>query len=322
MRSVLLWTCAALVVAAVLVAVLAPHGDLGVLIRRELASWGVFAVLALPLLATDEFVIRTAPSKVWQVVLFLVVGLAFVLVHHVASTLLGADTSMLGAGFVYVLILVLGAALRDRRSALQREVERAQLERQLAEARTQTLQSQLQPHFLFNTLQAISSSVESDPAQARRMIAALADLLRSTLRISEPLIPLGQDLALLEPYLALQHMRFGERLRVTIDVPAEVRNQPVPTLLLQPLVENAIRHGLEPRANGGELVITARPVDGCVEITVRDDGVGFDAAELRDGTGLRSARERLSTLFGPKATLHVEAAEPQGTCVRVVVPHR
>lgn len=187
----------------------------------------------------------------------------------------------------------------------------AERERELQQAQLRSLRSQLQPHFLFNTLHAIGVTATHDGTTASRMTTLLGDLLRNSLRErTSPLVPLADEVELLQPYLQLQQLRFADRLRVRIDVPAALHDALVPDLLLQPLVENALQHGIEQRPGAGEVHIRAARCGAMLLLEVRDDGVPVDAT-VHEGTGLQATRQRLQTLFGPRASLTL-APNPQG----------
>lgn len=187
----------------------------------------------------------------------------------------------------------------------------AERERELQQAQLRALRSQLQPHFLFNTLHAIGVTATHDGATASRMTTLLGDLLRHSLRErTSPLVPLADEVELLQPYLQLQQLRFADRMRVQIDVPPSLQEAMVPDLLLQPLVENALQHGIEQRPGAGEVHIRAARAGDCLLLEVRDDGVPVDAT-VHEGTGLQATRQRLQTLFGYRASLTL-APNPQG----------
>ncbi|MCX8003585.1 MAG: histidine kinase [Burkholderiaceae bacterium] len=207
---------------------------------------------------------------------------------------------------------------RDALAAAARESDA--LAAQMMQARLSALQAQIEPHFLFNTLANIASLVESEPARAKAMLDRLGTLLRAVLAASRaPHTTLGQELDLVRAYLEIMEMRMGGRLRFSIDADAPLRAHPVPPLLLQPLVENAIRHGLEPKAAPGQVRIRARASADGVDLAVEDDGVGFDATTAGDGVGLANLRERLRALYGEAARLTIEEARP-GTRVRLHLP--
>jgi hypothetical protein len=199
----------------------------------------------------------------------------------------------------------------------------AQLEASLGAARLGALRAQLQPHFLFNTLNAISVLTVDDPPRAKQMVLRLSDLLRRSLDGGAGHeVPLAGELEMLESYLGIQRARFGERLRVRLEIEPELRSALVPAFLLQPLVENAIRHGLEDGAAGhGEIVVGARRQGDTLEIFVQDDGRGLPAAAAsRDGIGLANTRERLFRLYRNRQRLELRALPGGGTAVEVALP--
>ncbi|HEU4570508.1 MAG TPA: histidine kinase [Gemmatimonadales bacterium] len=207
-------------------------------------------------------------------------------------------------------------ALRQLRA---REVAAAALEAQLARAQLQALQGQLQPHFLFNTLNAIGVLVREDAAAAGRMISLLANLLRRTLDAAQQQeVPLREELEFLERYLEIERTRFPDRLRTAIEVPGALLGVRVPSFVLQPLVENAVRHGIAPRPEGGRVVVRARREGALVALEVWNDGAPL-AAGRRDGIGLTATRERLARLYGEAGTLTLSAADG-GVLARVTLP--
>jgi len=203
--------------------------------------------------------------------------------------------------------------LRDRENAA------AALEAQLARAQLQALQGQLQPHFLFNTLNAIGVLVREDPPAAGRVVSLLADLLRRTLDVAQQQeVPLREELDFLGRYLEIERTRFPDRLVVSVDVPETLGDLPVPSFLFQPLVENAVRHGVAPRPQGGRVVIRGQLDEGGLLLEVWNDGV-LRAGERATGIGLSATRERLARLHGGRATLTLEEAE-NGVRVQVRLP--
>jgi signal transduction histidine kinase len=194
-----------------------------------------------------------------------------------------------------------------------------ELERQAMAAKLSALQAQIEPHFLFNTLANVVSLIDSEPAQARRMLERLIELLRSSLAASRVQhATLDQEVRLVTAYLDILKVRMGERLRYELDIPPELGPAPMPPLTLQPLVENAIRHGLEPKVEGGTLRLKARGSDGGLRIDVEDDGLGF-VPRAGTGVGLANVRERLASHYGVEARLAVEELSP-GTRVRITLP--
>lgn len=227
------------------------------------------------------------------------------------------------AGFLYYwMIAAVYWAAEFQRLYRAERLQAARLEASLADARLNALRAQLQPHFLFNTLNAISVLTVDDPARAKRMLLRLSDLLRASIEGGEGHeVPLTTELDLLEAYLGIQRARFGDRLRVRLEIDAEARAALVPTLLLQPLVENAIRHGLEDSAQGGEIVVQARRLGGDLAIEVRDDGRGLTAdARAREGVGLANTRARLAQLYGDRHYFVLRAQPEGGVMVELVIP--
>jgi hypothetical protein len=206
----------------------------------------------------------------------------------------------------------------------EREMQAIRLETQLAQAQLQVLQMQLQPHFLFNTLNAIAALMHKDVKQADRMIARLGDLLRATLENpGRQECTLRQELSFLRPYLEIEQARIGPRLQVTIDVPAELENARLPYLHVQPLVENSIRHGIAPRIGPGRLTIRATRRDDCLVIEITDNGVGLrETGSARSGIGVANSRARLRGLYGDAGTLRLEPGPESGVIATVSLPYR
>ena len=206
----------------------------------------------------------------------------------------------------------------------ERELHSSQLEARLAQSRLQVLKMQLHPHFLFNTLNAISELIYKDPESADRMLTDLSDLLRlsfENLEVQE--IPLKQELEFLEKYLEIEQMRFHDRLTVEMHISPDALDATVPNMILQPLVENAIKHGIAPRSSGGRIDIDASRSNGHLEITVRDDGLGVpfgDFENLPQGVGLTNTRRRLQHLYGDKHTFGLSSIDNGGLAVNLVIP--
>ncbi|MEO0479219.1 MAG: histidine kinase [Planctomycetota bacterium] len=193
--------------------------------------------------------------------------------------------------------------------------------REISEVRLMALRNQMRPHFLFNTLQGIATMTRQDSSKAVRMIALLGDLLRQTLTERErSVVTLQEELAMLEPYLELQRLRFGDRLSIEVDVPPDLLTARVPDLLLQPLVENAIEHGIERDPGAGAVVVRARKNGENLELEVQDDGLGLDRELSRDGLGLGTTRSRLEGLFGARASLDLHPGSTRGTVAVVSLP--
>lgn len=209
---------------------------------------------------------------------------------------------------------------------LRAQLQAHKVRQQMTEAQLRLLQAQIEPHFLFNTLANVQGLIDYEPALAKRMLDAFTDYLRaSLLQIRAQDVSLGQELDLVQSYLTLMQCRMGQRLRWQLDIPAELRAARIPPLLLQPLVENALHHGLEPQLAGGQLVLRARTVGTGLCLEIEDDGVGLAAAQLRprrgNGVALKNIRERLRAAYGPEASLQLQAGpNQQGTCMRLSLP--
>ena len=225
--------------------------------------------------------------------------------------------------FAYAaLVASLHAMLLDRRLR-ERHVQALRLHAQLSAARLDALKAQLHPHFLFNTLHTISELIHSDPDAADAMVVRLADLLRLSIDSSaEHEILLQHELAVLESYIELHRMRYGNRLHVDVDIDRTLLDALVPPLLLQPIVENALRHGLEPRRAAGTVRVSAVARGPRLTLSVVDDGVGLPR-EFAEGVGLRNTRTRLSELYGEDHAFVVFASPAGGTEARIEIPlHR
>jgi len=230
---------------------------------------------------------------------------------------------------VYFAILASAHALSYYRQSRARRSEALALRTELAEARLRALRMQLQPHFLFNTLNTVSGLVESDPATTRRVVARLSELLRHTLESSDvDEVPLSRELELLESYLEIVEARYGDRFRIIREIDPDTLTAVVPPLCLQPLVENAVEHGVGRRPEGGTVVVAARVAEDRLELEVRDDGPGAipdaSSAAATDGwtggVGIRNVRDRLRHLHGDEASVAVQSRPGGGTVQRVVVP--
>ena len=204
--------------------------------------------------------------------------------------------------------------------ATELRAEAAELHAQVTDARLNALRTQLNPHFLFNTLNAVSTLVDEDPPGARRMIARLSDLLRHTLEGDEQEITLARELEMLRRYLDIMEVRFQDKLEVSIEAEASLDDALVPNLVLQPLVENAFRHGLALMQTAGRVVVRVARDDGDLVLTVRDNGRG-PAKEVREGVGLANTRARLTQLYGARQRLALTAAEGGGALVEVRFPY-
>jgi sensor histidine kinase YesM len=237
--------------------------------------------------------------------------------HTLRSAMLLSIVFGLGA-FSYA---TMRERLRDTEERLhEKEVAEERMHKLAAQARLQSLESRLHPHFLFNTLNSISALIAVDPARAERMLGRLAALLRSSLdTTTRSLIPLEQELAMVEDYVDIERARFGDKLRDRVEVPPELRDAQVPPLSVQSLVENAVKHGISRERNGGEVCISASVENGQLRIAVADTGAGFDLSAVQAGHGLDSLVGRLDALFSSSA--HLAVSRREGRCVvEMVLP--
>ena len=324
-------------------------------VLQELLYWLVWVALS-PLLVTlaHRWPLETRPNRaaivshVFASVLLAISQTVVAFSAHVAAlwwtgTIAAADAVRLLTHlrpamvwgvfmgvFFYWVVIGLVALARYRRlyaveqlSAAQLAGRSAGLEAALATAQLDALRSQLRPHFLFNTLNAISVLAADQPAKAQRMIVSLGSLLRRSLDEKEHEIPLRQELSLLDDYLHILRMRFGDRLAVTVAVPDDAGAVLVPVLLLQPLVENAIEHGWAEAEERASLTIAAERDGGQIRLTVTDNGPGLGGAgPVPEGIGLRNTRERLHRLYGDRASVRLMPAPggAHGTRAEVVIP--
>lgn len=227
---------------------------------------------------------------------------------------------------IYWAIVGLSHALAYSRESREQELRASRLESQLAQAQIEALKTQLHPHFLFNTLNAISELIYENPEAAERMIAHLSELLRTTLEASgDQEVPLRQELDFLQRYLEIQEVRFGDRLTTRLDVDPGVRDALVPNLILQPLVENAIRHGIGPRSVPGRIEIHARSQKEMLCLQVCDNGSGLpnnDLSAIKEGVGLGNTRARLRQLYGAAQNLALSNPSGGGLVVTLMLPLR
>lgn len=286
---------------------------------------------AYPLRGTDRF--RNG------IILFssgLAVSFVLCIVHGLSVAVLNGDpgavstNSILTSLFynidkmliVFVGLATMQHAMEYHRTAQEQQLAASQLETQLSQSQMMALKMQLQPHFLFNTLNAIVTLVRKDPDQAEEMIVRLSEFLRITLDSSgSHAVPLNEELRFIRSYLAIEEVRFGGRLRYTEDVPARCQDVEVPMLLLQPLVENAVRHGLSRYVDASLLHIAVREEGTTLILTVEDDAAPAGALDtLKEGIGLSNTRHRLAAMYGERAGLTIAARVPRGCTVSVTIP--
>jgi two-component sensor histidine kinase len=202
------------------------------------------------------------------------------------------------------------------------EIERFQLMSSVKEAELRALKSQVNPHFIFNSLNSLRALIDEDPARARMAVTQLANLLRYSLQSGQlETVPFEDELDVVNDYLALEQVRHEERLRLRLDIGPDVNRLPIPPMLLQTLVENAVKYGVTTRAEGGEIAIIARNEGGALRIQVTNPGeVARDARGASTGVGLHNAAERLRLIFGEKATLRLRSDRPAQVVAEAVIP--
>ena len=314
----------------------------GQAISYSLGDWYVYALLSVPSL----WLARRFPpegTRPWRTAaIHLAAALVFSLAYVVLRTLVGQVHSLLIDEpvtflemfrpllvntfpfnlLIYGVIISVSHGIDYYRKYHERTVHTLELEKHLAEARLQALLRQLKPHFLFNTLNGIASLMHSDVHAADRMLVRLGELLRLTMsHPGQPLTRLSEEIAFIEKYLEIERIRFRDRLAVDFAIEADVLEAEVPSLILQPLVENAIRHGIEPHTRPGRIELAARRTPGFVELTVRDNGDGQPAAGFtREGIGLGNTRARLRELYGDRHRFELANHPAGGLIVRVLLP--
>lgn len=318
----------------------APAADLPTLLWR----FGVGSLIWYAAAVTAPFLVwaarRVDPERMgWTATIAVTSGLAVVMGIATAAmeyglTYRGAPMApglldYLQASFgnhllPWVALMGVVAAAEGRRRVRQSSLDRERLRAEVAEQRLIALTGQLQPHFLFNTLQGISTLIYRDPRAADEMLTKLADLLRELLRHRDRVnISLEDELRYIRIHLEIAHLRFPDRLEVTIDVPEEIRQASVPLFLLQPLVENALRHGIGRRMEGGRVTVSAARDRDRLVLQVTDDGPGLaNGASQRQGLGLTSVRERLRAAFGADHSFALGPGERGGVVARIEIPYQ
>jgi two-component system, LytTR family, sensor kinase len=322
-------------------------GKWGQELRMYLAQWWAWGLATPLIIAFDRRLPFSGKELDKRVLVLLLISPVFTLISFYVFTVLRAvlgaapwsslrpsqvfNASMIGWQLWFWLIFwILAGALQAYRyyeRYMNSELQLERLEHSFSEARLNALRMQLDPHFLFNALNTISSHVERDPKLTRRMIEHLGDLLRMSLDSKDRQeVPLTEELALLGHYLEIQKIRFGNQLKVEMDVSPDVKYAAVPSMFIQPLVENAIRHGISRRAAGGTVTVHAAAKDGRLEVRVLDDGVGLPRGwtlETSEGLGLSITRQRIEGLHPNGASSFVvKNREEGGAAVEVVLPLR
>lgn len=274
------------------------------------------------------------PRLDWQVMFFwTVVGLRLLqtaLFHYLPGTMVSTESldNYWVWGLIYAAcVAAIGIELKIF-NGVRMQIKLEEQERLLLHARMEALQNQINPHFLFNTLNSISSLVRFDPDMARDVIFKLATILRRLLNTSEAFAPLREEFEFVDNYLDIEVVRFGrEKLRVVKELDPASLDVVVPSMLLQPLIENSIKHGLAPKVEGGTIYLRSRVTDSRLIIEVEDDGVGMGAAQLEEssgwsgmGIGMANISERLQVLYGDTARMTIDSHEGKGTLVRIRLP--
>ncbi len=238
--------------------------------------------------------------------------------HTFVSTLIGAFCTGL---FVSMLFLFKFREARAQTQILRGEADRNLLSKQAAEAELKLMQAQVEPHFLFNTLASVQFLTETDPPMAGLMLGHLLSYLRAAVpQLRSGSTTLGQEAELARAYLSIMQMRMQSRLRFSIDIPPSLESHPFPPMLLMSVVENAIKHGIEPQAEGGEVRLEAKQKDGSLIVSVTDSGRGF-ADHLGQGVGLTNLRERLKALYGQRSQMTLDAILPHGAKATIEIPN-
>ncbi|HVN17813.1 MAG TPA: histidine kinase, partial [Dongiaceae bacterium] len=270
----------------------------------------------------------------WQVMFFVtIVGLRFVqteLYRYLPNSIFSIeslDNLWVWALIYWATVAAIGIEIKVFNS-VRIQIKLEEQEKLLLHARMEALQNQINPHFLFNTLNSISSLVRFDPDTARDMIFKLATILRRLLSSGEAFAPLREELEFIDNYLDIEVVRFGrEKLRVVKELDPASLDVVVPSMILQPLIENSLKHGLSPKIEGGSIYLRSRVVNSRLIIEVEDDGVGMGSVQLQEssswagmGIGMANISERLQVLYGGTASMTIDSHEGKGTLVRIRLP--
>lgn len=300
---------------------------IGLLLLLAFTAAGVWTPNAVPRWLTQVLVVAlAAPLATYLVYLPSVQGELFEVLRH--EDRVSGFMLITGTALVIAPLLALGALYRERDAqaraqALAFELERSQLERQALDARLRLLHAQIEPHFLFNTLANVQALVESGSPQASAVLKSLIAYLRASMpRLDDENATLGQEVARVRAYLDLMLMRMPDRLAFEIDVPEALNDSRFPAMALLTLVENAIRHGIDPAEQGGRIELRARrDDDGALVASVADSGAGLGPGGA-PGTGLANLRERLAMFYGSRARLELAQNTPRGVVVTLYCPAR
>jgi two-component system, LytTR family, sensor kinase len=228
---------------------------------------------------------------------------------------------LLASVILYATIIIVGQMLDSRARLAAQQMETARLNEQLSREQLNALRRQIEPHFLFNTLNGIAGLIREERNDAAvAMLAALSDFLRHLLNDSSQQVSLSEELEFLHKYLDIEKMRLGDRLRLAIDVPPELLSARVPSLILQPMVENSVKHGISKRATGGQIRLSAARHNGSLKVCVYNDGPALPSGWQAAGIGLANVRSRLQGLYGEHFVFRIENQPPDGVEVTLSVP--
>lgn len=306
----------------------------------SLSDWYTFALLSIPVVWLANRLPIERPRRAAAITVHLLASIVFSLTYGALRsglalvqssgnvTFFATFTALLVKSWHFNILVywVIGAVTHTfsyYRELRARELRTTELEMHLTEARLQALQMQLNPHFLFNTLHAISALMHQDVDAADRMLVRLSELLRRALDNSGTQeVTLRQELEFLRSYAEIEQTRFGNRLKIEMKIAPETLDAFVPNLVLQPLVENAIKHGIEPSARANLIHVSAERRDQTLSLTVRDNGRGAKNGTIKDGVGLANTRARLQQLYGSTQTFHAANADGGGFQVNVTIPFR
>ncbi|MEO8153707.1 MAG: histidine kinase [Rhizobacter sp.] len=300
-------------------------------------SVGLTMVVCVLLLRRTRRIARLAPMTRWLVIGVIAIPTGYFVGHQIAFLVLGEPMRLVGHQQISLIpiiftVLVGGLGLHyyaTRERLAQEATARSEAQRLAVESQLRLLRAQLEPHMLFNTLANLRSLVREDVERAESMIDQLIVYLRSALVASQTeSVTLGREFAQLRAYLDIMSLRMGPRLAYRLDLPAALEETAVPPMLLQPLVENAIKHGLEPKVGAGSIEVVARASASGIEIRVIDSGLGLpedegagpSARPANTNYGLQHVRDRLRAVYGPTARLSLERREPTGVCAVVFIP--